>query len=142
MSKHSAQRALRRVKLPLNALAFGVAISGILLPVYMQSPARLAEEMQSMLGAAGATMSANVPVNPINTMAQQLSDEKKSLDEREAVLAARENHRPITTGEIFGFISFALSVVLCMLVGLNFYMDSRRGKKGGLIVGKYQVDLS
>jgi hypothetical protein len=142
-AKKSNTRGIWQIAVPLNALALGVALSGFFIPVFTQSPSHLIDDAKSMMAGSGASLSAAVPENPYNTLAQQLDQKEQALNDREASLNARTSGSLIsTTGDIFGFVSFALSLLLCGLVGLNFYMDSRRGKKRNVISGRYSVDLS
>ncbi len=126
-----------------TGVALLVAALGFTYPLFAQSPARLAQVAVSMTASADATLSANIPENPYNSLAQQLTVKQLSLQEREAELAAKEARNNVPSlGEMFGFASFVLSILLCVLVGLNFYLDSRRSRKGlGLANGRFQVDL-
>jgi hypothetical protein len=142
-SKRRKYRGILSTSIPLNALAFGVAISGFFIPLMTQSPERLVNDAQSMLASSGATLTAAVPQNSYNSLAQELDAKEQSLNDREAALneLSTVQVRP-SWGDIFGFVSFALSLILCALVGLNFYMDSARNRKRGVVSGKYSVDLS
>lgn len=127
----------------LSAVAIVVACVGLSYPLLTETPQRIAGVAISMAASADATLTVSVPENQYNTLAQQLTVKQLSLQEREAELNAREarNNKP-SLGEIFGFISFLLSVLLCMLIGLNFYLDSRRVRRDTGIMGKrFQVDL-
>jgi hypothetical protein len=124
----------------LNFVAALVAVAGLFAPFATTSPTIVLDDMHAMLGAAGATLSASVPSNPYNTIAQQLADERRLLDEREADLLAREN-TPISAGEIFGFAGFVISIALFILIGVNFYLDSRHGRKPTVLSRKFVVDL-
>jgi|GEM_PF-1719299 len=140
--KKRNNRGIWQRAVPLNALALGVAISGFFIPIFTQSPAGLIDDAKSMTAGSGATLSAAVPENPYNTLAQQLDQKEQALNDREAVLNAREPASSVSMGDFFGFVSFILSLLLCGLVGLNFYLDSHRGKKHSVISGRYSVDLS
>jgi len=135
-------RGILRREIPLNALALGVAISGFLIPVFTQSPSDFVQDARGMLADSGTALSAAIPPNPYNSLADQLDQKEQELNQREAALDARSSNGLFATGNIYGFISFILSLILCGLVGLNFYLDSRRGKKRGFLPGKYSVDLS
>lgn len=95
-----------------------------------------------MFAGTGAALSAVVPANPYNTLAQQFAEKEQELNDREAMLAEREakNVGP-SAGGIFGVLSFAFSLVLLALIGVNFYLDSRRGKKTPTLSSKFSVDL-
>lgn len=140
MKSSRLRRGKIRLSVPLRPIALGVALGGMLLPVLMQTPERITRNAENMLAGAGATLSASVPENPYNTLAQQLQEEQAALDEREAALNEKESDIGPSAGEIFGVMSFVMSVVLLGLLGLNFYMDSRRNRKPG-ISSKFSVDL-
>lgn len=124
----------------LNLLALVTAFAGLLLPLTQMSPERFVDNAHSLAAASGVSLSAAVPSNPYNTLAQQLSDREKALEERESAMNKAETPAP-TLGEIMGFVSFALSLILCVLVGINFYLDSRRGRRSGMLANKFSVDL-
>jgi hypothetical protein len=141
--KKNTIRGILKKDVPLNMLALGIAVSGFLIPLFTQSPLGLADGAKAMLAGSGATLSADVPPNPYNTLADQLHQKEQELNDREAALNARETPPSVLNqGNIFGFISFILSLMLCILIALNFYLDSRRGRRRGLAPGKYSVDLS
>lgn len=130
------------VRVSLNAVAILVAFVGLSFPVVAQSPADLISTGRAMVAATGATLTVGVAENPYNTLAQQLTVKQLSLQEREAQVDAREAalKRP-RLGDIFGFASFVMSILLLVLIGLNFYMDWRRGGRQLLARNKFQVDL-
>jgi hypothetical protein len=97
----------------------------------------------AMFGASGAALSAEVPPNPYNTLADQLAQKEQQLNDREAAMNAQAAKPSfLSSGNLFGFISFLLSLILCALLALNFYLDAKRGKKGNPLAAKYSVDLS
>jgi predicted PurR-regulated permease PerM len=141
-NKRSDKRGTIRLRVPLNALAFGVALGGIALPMFMQTPARLVADAQSMMADSGAALTAAVPPNPYNTLAQQLDAKEQALNDREAALSAQDRKNTgLSFNELFGFISFALSIFLFALIGLNFYLDSRQRSKGSAVSSRFSVDL-
>lgn len=142
MARVKGTRGSRTVTVSLKAVALGVALAGFFLPFAMQSPKSIAEDAGSMLAGAGESLSASVPLNPYNSLAEQLAAKEQSLNEREAELdvETRASNLP-STADMFGFVSFALSLFLLVLVGVNFYLDSRRGKHNSIISSKFSVDL-
>ena len=142
MGRKSEKKGAFYISIPLNALAIGVALGGFVLPLATQSPQNLVEDAQSMLAASGSTLSAEVPPNPYSDLAQQLDQKEQALNQREEALSQRASalSRP-SIGEIFGFISFALSIILFVLLGVNFYFDSRRSKRPSFLSTKFSVDL-
>src|SRR6185295_15907162 len=113
MTQKKTKKSILYRAVPLKPLALGVAISGFLLPLLSQSPMQLAEDARSMLADSGATLSAAVPPNEYNTLAQQLEDKERSLNDREHAL---ETGSRASSGDIFGLISLVLSLILCGLI--------------------------
>lgn len=137
--KKLAMRVYTRTQ--LNALGIFVAFLGMVHPLLVQSPHGIVMNAGAMAAATGASLTVGVPANQYNTLAQQLSVKQLSLEEREEALKARETRfAGLGLGDMFGLASFVLSIILCILVGLNFYMDWRRGRKN-LRPGRFQVDL-
>jgi predicted PurR-regulated permease PerM len=139
MSRKKTSKSILYKSVPLNYLALGIALSGFFLPIFMESPAQLVNDAQSMLADSGATLSAAVPPNQYNTLAEQLDAKEQALNDREVALKASRTGI-FSSSDIFGLISLVLSLILLGLLGLNFYLDSRRGTRTG-ISGKYSVDL-
>ena len=102
----------------------------------------LTQNAQDMFAAVGVTMS--VAPNPYNTVAAQLQLKETALKQKEQQLASRENaqaSQPLTApSNRYSFYSLCMSIVLCILVAINFYFDVRR--KGRADVAKrFSVDL-
>jgi hypothetical protein len=74
--------------------------------------------------AVGVSMSTSVPPNPFNTLAMQLEQKERLLDEREQMLAQQEAGPVSQRGLIYLLLSGI--VVLSVLIILNFYLDYRR----------------
>ena len=92
--------------------------------------------------AGAASMYASVPANPDNTVAAQLAAKEAELNRREAEMTTREHSpSPMSLGEILGASSFFLSLIVLLLVALNFYFDARRGKSLPIMPRKFFVDL-
>ena len=81
---------------------------------------------EHMLAAATVSMSAAIPPNPYNSLAEQLDTKAATLSQREAAVSAREAQGGL--GSILGILSFIASIILFILVGANFYFDARRQK--------------
>lgn len=71
----------------------------------------------------GAT--ASVPVTPENTIAAQLAMRELSLDDREVALSDRERSQAFRENAL-PLASFLASIVLAILVSINFFLDFRR----------------
>lgn len=74
---------------------------------------------------------ASVPVTPENTIAAQLAEREISLDEREGALSVRERRQLIRENAL-PFASFVASVMLAILVAVNFVLDYRRSRAIGV----------
>lgn len=122
----------------INILALLLAVPVLAYSLYVSTPSEYAKNAGSMLASA-ANMSASVPENPYNTVAAQLAQKEAQLDQREAELAARASQGP-SFSEMLGVSSFFISLLLLLLVALNFYYDVQRGRLGA-IPRKFQVDL-
>lgn len=79
----------------------------------------------------GAT--ASVPVTPENRIAAQLALRETELDTREELVSAREDSLSFQE-RVLPFASFVASIVLALLVALNFFMDFRRTRASRGIV--------
>ncbi len=74
----------------------------------------------------GAT--ASVPVTPENTIAAQLAEREMSLDDREVLIAERERSQAFRENAL-PVASFVASLILAILVGVNFALDVRRSRR-------------
>lgn len=81
-----------------------------------------------MLGSAAASLSAAVPANPYNTLAQELAEREADLDRKAAALTS-EGGDAVSLSERLAPYSLAASGVLFLLVALNFYFDWRKRRK-------------
>lgn len=75
--------------------------------------------------------SASVPITPENTIAAQLAAREISLDEREGALSVRERRQMIKENAL-PFASFIASIILAILVIVNFVLDYRRSRAIGV----------
>lgn len=92
--------------------------------------------IQMVANVIGA--SASVPVTPENTIVTQLMAKENSLNERERALLARETGLSLRERDILPLASFVASIILAILVGLNFFFDYRRTRG---VVGRSVVNL-
>lgn len=95
-----------------------------------------------MLGAASVSISARVPENADNTLAQALAEKQAVLDAREAALSAQAPAERVLSGTVipWGLLSFLMSLALFALVAANFYLDMRRDGRR-LVSSPFAVDL-
>jgi hypothetical protein len=71
-------------------------------------------------------VSVSVPPNPYNTLAVQLEQWQKRLEEKEKILTQKEielNQRTIFQGEIISKLIVALLIIIFLLILINFYLD-------------------
>lgn len=128
-----------------NAAALLVAVPALMQSISLGAGTNLVRDAHSMMGDAAVSLSASVPPNPYNTLAAQLADEKTQLDQRAAALDARQSG--LSSGSTFQqdltIASFCMSLMLLLLIGLNFYLDMRRrrGQSPGYLERKFLVDL-
>lgn len=119
-------------------LALLLAVPVLAYSLYVNTPGEYAKNAGAMLASA-ANMSASVPENPYNTLAAALADRESQLDQREAALNAAAS-KGLSFSEMLGASSFFISLILLILVALNFYYDVKRGKLAA-IPRRFQVDL-
>lgn len=79
-------------------------------------------------------MSASVPANPINTLAQQLNQKEENLDQREAEIALREltisNQIQVERNRLLVYLVIGAIIVLS-LVAYNFFLDYKYRHESG-----------
>jgi hypothetical protein len=135
----SRKRQARKMPL-LNLAGIGVAAFALTFSVTVTSPEKFLFDAQNLFAAAVGAQAA-VPENPYNTLAQQLEDRERALEERETAQGTSPEQAPLANNT-WAFVSFGLSVMLFVLVGLNFYLDTRRGSRvAQLLTRRYSVDL-
>ena len=121
----------------LMAFALFVGACGMTYTLATTSFGELAHGARSMAASTMASLTVGVAPNPTNTLAAQLAAKEQALNEREAQLAQSSG-----SGNVLGFASFIMSLILLVLVGINFYYDKRsRRHRGPVVPRKYSVDL-
>lgn len=101
-----------------------VAIGGLYYGVDTFGPGLLAQRGEAFVANASVSISAAIPPNPDNTLAQELRAKQEALDARERSLMTGS-----TTSTDWGFRAFVLSALLLMLMIVNFYLDIRRARR-------------
>lgn len=81
-----------------------------------------------MLANATVGASASVPPNEYNTLAAQLADKQNQLASREQEVSLREAEAQSRGGGNLAIYSLIASLVLALLVAMNFYFDLRRDR--------------
>jgi hypothetical protein len=133
---------MKRVNV-INAIALLVALPALSYSLYVGSPVHVAQSAQRLMADAAVSMSASIAPNPYNTEAEQLAAKEARLNERAAQLTAQQNDLSSqgVIRENLGLISFFISLLLLVLVGLNFYFDRRRAMPLTRRSQKFLVDL-
>lgn len=122
----------------INALALVIGISGVFYALTADSSGGMGSKAQRMVAAA-ASLTLGVEPNPYNTLDAQLTAKQNELDQREAAIASKESSG---TADVYGLASFCISIVLLILVAINFYYDRKmRGNRTAIMPGKFSVDL-
>lgn len=124
------KRSRRKKSRGIDVNILGVAAAALLLSYSFSfaPPTVIVKSSTSMLGSASVGASATVDENPFNTLAQQLVNKERELQERENVIGQREVLLDARDAPI-AFYSLALSLMLCFMVVANFYFDWRRERK-------------
>jgi hypothetical protein len=108
----------------VSLLGLLVAIGGLYYGVDTFGPGLLAARGEVFVASAAVSISAAIPANPDNTLAQQLREKQEALDARERSLGTQSSG-----STDWGFRAFALSVLLLILMFANFYLDMRRARR-------------
>ena len=115
------KEVIRRTAIVIALVLFIYATS-------VASPKVLVQSAASMLGNASVGLSMGVAENPYNTAAAQLAAKQTELDAREALIKAGEGGSVAGT-RMLAAGSFIVSILVLVLVALNYYMDWRRDRK-------------
>lgn len=121
------KHARRRASI-IRVVLLGFAVSLGMYAIVQAPPALLIAGASKMLANAVVGMSAGVPENPYNSLAQELAAKEASLNERESAMTTRLEKN---SGEpsLLTIYSFILSGVLFVLLLLNYYFDWRRSHR-------------
>lgn len=109
------------------------------------SPSALTRTSGEMLASASVSISAAVPQNPYNSLAEQLREKEAALQEREraaGVGPSAAGAEPVSTlDDKLGVLSLFVSLILLVLVAINFYLDMRREGRVPMLSNPFAVDL-
>ncbi|MFA5831576.1 MAG: hypothetical protein WC878_07150 [Candidatus Paceibacterota bacterium] len=113
------------------ALELACIVSLVVLSGYGVSSLGTVGFIKQMSSAVG--MTAGVPENEFNKLAQELKQKDTAITEREKALAERETiilrEQKINNARLSALI-LVIGLVLFSLILLNFYLDAKR-KRGG-----------
>jgi len=109
-----------------NAACFALAAVLFSYSILSETPGTLAIHTRAMLGSVVGA-SASVAPNPDNTLAAELKQKEDELAAREGRLNVAENEIQNSRNDMAVY-SFLLSGILFVVVGVNFYLDWRRGR--------------
>lgn len=101
------------------------ALFGLFFVAEIANPARFAHEA-SVIGVGAA-----VPPNEYNILAEELKRKEAELREREAALRSAPGVLPARERDPLLAVSVAATIILFVLLVLNFYLDWRRGRDEG-----------
>lgn len=128
---------------PIALIGCAVAIGAFLYAVASDVPSQVAFRVGSSLAAAEVSISAAVPPNPDNTLAAQLQQKEQELDQREQVVKQMERDAASHPVDSLGLYALIASVVLFLLIGINFFLDMRRrAGKENVLTKTFLVDLT
>lgn len=141
MRKRPAKK--KKTSISVNAIALAVATPLFVYAFFLVPPATLAHDVRAALTATAVGASAAVEPNPINTLAQELKDKEVALDQREQVLSQLEDQivAKNSSSTTIAFISLGGSLLLFLLVGLNFYLDTKRRRDPRAAPSRFSLDL-
>jgi Na+/H+-translocating membrane pyrophosphatase len=105
-----------------------IALALFMYATSVSSPGVLARDAVSMVGSGAVGMYAGVESNPYNTAAAQLAAKQNELQARESLVDARSGGS-LTGTRVLAAASFCISLLVLVLVSLNYYMDFRRGRR-------------
>lgn len=139
------KRSTKKKKSPIsvNTIALAVAAPLFIYAFFLVPPMTLAHDARAALTATAVGATAGVDPNPINTLAAQLKEKEASLDQREQVLSQIEDEivAKNSSSNTIAFMSLGGSLLLFFLVGLNFYLDTKRRRDQKAVPGRFSVDL-
>lgn len=130
-----ARRSRRSVRARSRSLDSGLFIVASILLMYAISaspPAGLVGSASHMFASGIVGVSAGVTPNSDNSAAIQLAAKEAELNAREASFLNTQNdlERAATLRDELPIYSFLASVLLFLLIGVNFYADWRRDRRG------------
>ena len=105
-----------------------IALALFMFATSVSSPSVLARDAMSMVGSGAVGMNAGVDANPYNTAAAQLAAKQNELMAREATVDAQTGGS-LTGTRVLAAASFCISLIVLVLVSLNYYMDFRRTRR-------------
>ena len=138
------KRAKKKSEYTVSTQSLGIALASLLF-VYGVSviPAGVFVYNMQAFSAAVVGASASVPPNPDNTALQQLQEKERTLNQRADDLNRLQQQLNERDSESIAVAWASLygSIILFVLIGLNFYMDMRRRRDPRAAPGSFLVDL-
>jgi hypothetical protein len=122
------KHAYRDEKEIIRRTAIVIALVLFIYATSIASPKVLVQSAASMLGSAEVGVSMGVAPNPYNTAAAELAAKQSELDAREALIRANDGGSLAGT-RMLAAGSFIVSILVLMLVAMNYYMDWRRDRR-------------
>ena len=134
-------RSKNKKKQQLSVAALSIA--GILFAysAYEGAPGVVVLRASDMLAGASVGASASVAPNTYNTIAKQLDEKQAALAQQEADLSAREKEQVSSKTGDLPLYSFLMSLILTLLVGVNFYFDWQRRQPQPTLLSRAIINL-
>lgn len=133
-----------RMSQVLRIAGLFVAVPACVYALSVGAPAALAQNAANSLAAASVSISAGVVPNFDNTLASELTQKQQNLNTQEQALKQKEaalSLQGAASSSSLGLYSFVASIVLFLLIGLNFYYDRRRTRFPSVMQRALTVDL-
>lgn len=118
-----------------------VAVALMTYAFSIASPLTLVHTGGRLLANAAVGMYAGVLPNEHNSLAQALAQKEADLAAREARLSGVERAGDVFSTNALALASLAVSTLLLILVGLNFFFDVRRARRAGLDVSAHSAAI-
>ena len=107
----------------VNLLLLSLGLFLLSFSILTTAPQRFALSTERFLAASTVSLGAGVGSTPENTLMSQLQQRAQELGDREAQFDARQQGG---FPQRLGMYSFYISMLVLVLVAVNFYFDMRR----------------
>lgn len=131
-----------------TAITFTLALAvGLLLVALMSaSPDVIVRRTIEMYSSAVVGVSLGIAENPYNQLAQQIAEREGELTERETTLveseqALKDREDRLEWKATLAVYSMAVSLILFVLIALNFYRDWRRSSTAQVSAPGYSIQI-
>ncbi len=133
--RKARRRDISRALFLIAVMLFGYSVTHM-------SPSLLIQSSTDILATAVVSMTVGVGDNPDNVLARQLAQKEAELAAREERLSdpivRKNSDEPFT--DRYALYSFGMSIILFVLLIINYVMDWRRSRK--LVVNTSRIVVS